>query len=422
MRAAFYECDITPPLGGFMWGHYKNVVGTDVQDRLYAKAVVTEHEGVFAAMVVVDSCSLPADMHDAVTKRIYEYTGIPAESVCLSSNHTHWGAPISDSPEIGCHADAAYRDVCFRLTADAVILAYMRLKETTVTFGTSELHGVSFNRDYIYEDGSVGTFGGKPIGVERQLSGIDPSVSVLTFYDGDKPMGAVVNFALHQCCCGAITAYTGDFSSILSKELKKKYGEDFVSVFALGCCGDINHINNDRVTKPTLDTYREIGRALAEKTEEAMANAKPAGEGVRVAKEMISIPTRQMEDGAAKEEIARLLRTNRNMMRARNLTYYQAVLTNVDHKDLWIQAFTVGNVCIYAMPGEIFVDHGLRLKKESPYENSFVVENCNSYCGYIPTKVAFTEGYDLYETSLCYHSCLVPEAGDLIVDRLLNML
>ena len=23
MRAAFYECDITPPIGGFMWGHYK---------------------------------------------------------------------------------------------------------------------------------------------------------------------------------------------------------------------------------------------------------------------------------------------------------------------------------------------------------------------------------------------------------------
>ena len=74
----------------------------------------------------------------------------------------------------------------------------------------------------------------------------------------------------------------------LSKELKKKYGNDFVSLFVLGCCGDINHVNDDRVTKATLDTYREIGRALAEKTEEAMAVAKPVGEGVQVVKEKLS--------------------------------------------------------------------------------------------------------------------------------------
>lgn len=421
MRAAFYECDITPPLGCFLWGHYKPIYGTDVQDRLYAKAVVTEHEGSVAAMVVVDSCSLPPEMHDAVTKRIFEYTGIPAERVCLSSNHTHWGASISNSPEIGCNADAAYKDVCFRLTADAVILAYKRLQDATATYGVSELEGYSFNRDYVLEDNSAITFGKTSLRVERMLAGIDPSVSVLTFYHEEKPMGAIINFALHQCCCGEITAYTGDYSSILSKELKKKYGEDFVSVFALGCCGDINHINSDRVTKPTLDTYREIGRALAEKTEEAMANAKPVGEGVDVVKERIRIETRQITLEDAKKEIAHLLETQRSLMRLRNLVYYQAVNT-ATYKDLWLQAFKIGNVCIYAMPGEVFVNHGLRLKKESPYENCFVVENCNDYCGYIPTKEAFTEGYDLYEPSLCYHSCLVPEAGDLIVDRLLEMI
>ena len=48
-------------------------------------------------------------------------------------------------------------------------------------------------------------------------------------------------------------------------------------------------------------------------------------------------------------------------------------------------------------------------------------ELCNSYCGYIPTKRAFEPNCDLYETSLCHHSCLIPEAGDMIVDRLLEM-
>ena len=45
MKAAFYECEITPPLGGYMWGHYHDVRAYDVQDRLYAKALVVEDEG-----------------------------------------------------------------------------------------------------------------------------------------------------------------------------------------------------------------------------------------------------------------------------------------------------------------------------------------------------------------------------------------
>lgn len=418
MRAAFYECDITPPLGGFLWGHYEQMFATDVQDRLYAKAVVVENEGTVSAIVCVDSCSVPPQMHDAVTKRVTEYTGIPAENICLTSNHTHWGAPISDGMDTGCLADASYRDVCFRLTADAVILAYMRLKDATATYGTSVLEGVSFNRNYVMEDGIAITWGKSPLAVDHMLAGIDPTVSVMTFYQGDQPMGAIVNFALHQCCCGNITAYTGDFSSILSKELKKKYGEDFISLFVLGCCGDINHVNDDRVTKATLDTYREIGRRLAEKTEEAMRSAKTVDEGVRVVKEKLRIETRQAEPAETKREVARLVDVS--MMRLRNLVYYQA--TNTDtYKDLWIQAIRIGNVCIYALPGEIFVNLGLHLKKESPFADCFVIENANDYCGYVPTKEAFGEDCDLYETSLCHHSCLIPEAGDLIVNKALEL-
>ena len=52
MRAAFYECDITPPLGGYMWGHYRDLRAYDVYDRLYAKALVVEDCGEYAAIVV----------------------------------------------------------------------------------------------------------------------------------------------------------------------------------------------------------------------------------------------------------------------------------------------------------------------------------------------------------------------------------
>ena len=83
MKAAFYESEITPPLGGLMWGHYTDLRAYDVQDRLFVKALVVEDAGEVSAIVCVDCCSLPPEMHDVVTRRIEEYTGIKPERVCL---------------------------------------------------------------------------------------------------------------------------------------------------------------------------------------------------------------------------------------------------------------------------------------------------------------------------------------------------
>lgn len=108
-------------------------------------------------------------------------------------------------------------------------------------------------------------------------------------------------------------------------------------------------------------------------------------------------------------------------MRARNLVYYQA--TNKDtEKALWMQTVKLGDVAFYFFPGEIFVDFGKKLKARTATKRVMLVENCNSYCGYVPTKRAFESDCDLYETTLCHHSCLVPAAGDMMVEKLLEML
>ncbi len=423
MKVAFYESDLTPPLGGFIWGHYEDVRGDAVQDRLYARAVVTEVAGELSAIVCIDSCALPPDMHDAVTARIFAYTGIPAERVCLCSNHTHWGMPISDAPELNCYADAAYRDVCYRVVADTVTLAYRRLADATAVFGSSELYGYSFCRDYYLKRGAGVTFNGKNEEIDHMLSEIDPAVSVMLFKQEDTPVGAIVNYSLHQCCGSDLQrkqkAYTGDYASTLEKELKKVYGPDFVCVFLLAPCGDINHVNTAH--KMPLPTNVEIGKALAEKVLEALLTAVPvAADALAVKKEAITIPTRQMAKAEYRARVAELAAMG-DEMRLRNLVYYHA--TNKDtEKSLWLQAVKLGDVAFYLFPGEIFVDFGKQIKSRATAAHVMVVENCNSYCGYVPTKRAFEDDCDLYETSLCHHSCLVPEAGEMMVKKLLQML
>ena len=422
MRAAFYECDITPPLGCFLWGHYRPVYAKTVHIRLYAKATVIEDNGELAAIVVVDCCTLPPEIHDVVTKRIYEYTGIPADKVCIASNHAHYGASLFDSPEIGCYADVPYKDVAMRLCADAVILAYNRLEEVTVKFGTSEAPGIAFTRNFELTDGKYVCHGRSRDNVVRALNTPDESLPVLIFERDGKPIGSIITFACHQDSVGGsetVWGYTGDYASILSLKLKEKYGNDFVSLFLIGTCGDVNHVNPDK--NVPIHNYKEIGAKLSDYYENSKDAAKPLTKGgVASVKEYIRVARRSADPALAQDKIAELAEA-KSYMRLRNMMYYVS-RPEPEYSDLPVQCIKIGDTLIACLPGEVYTEFGREIKKNSPFKNTIVVENCNTYCGYIPTKEVFDpERDDLYETSLCYHSCHVPEAGEMIVKKALEL-
>jgi len=425
MRAAFYECDITPPLGGLMWGHYEEVRGYDVHDKLYAKAVVVEDQGEVAAIVVVDTCVLPEGIHEVVTKRIQEFTGIAPERVCITSNHTHSGAPVSSDPAIGCFADETYKDVFFRLCADAVTLAYKRLDTVEAKFGCTEVTGIAFNRDFLLTDGTVVTHCRGRNNIERSFGETDPALPVLMFYQEGKPIGAIINYACHQCCLGALykdnPGYSGDYASALSQKLKERYGNDFVSLFVLGTCGDIAHVNPDPNVQIPPYWYRKMGEILAEGVIRAMENAQPVPSGVGVIAEIVEIQ-RRPSDG---ETVMNLLKKrveidNTRFLKIRNMVYYNAA-NKKESTALMVQGIRIGDVLISALPGEVFVAIGKGIKAGSPFQRNMVVENSNTYCGYIPTEEAFCESSDLYEITLCMHSCHVPEAGTILKNKALEI-
>ena len=53
-------------------------------------------------------------------------------------------------------------------------------------------------------------------------------------------------------------------------------------------------------------------------------------------------------------------------------------------------------LAIVTLPGEVFVELGLAIKKASPFETTLVIELANDGPGYVPTSKAFAEGS--YET------------------------
>ena len=65
----------------------------------------------------------------------------------------------------------------------------------------------------------------------------------------------------------------------------------------------------------------------------------------------------------------------------------------------------------------MFVDLGLAIKENSPYENTIVVELTHSHIAYVPTKEAFTRGG--YET---INSRLAPGGGELLAETAIELL
>jgi neutral ceramidase len=86
-----------------------------------------------------------------------------------------------------------------------------------------------------------------------------------------------------------------------------------------------------------------------------------------------------------------------------------------------VQVIALGKELAWvSLPGEVFVELGLAIKKRSPFLRTFVVELANENIGYIPDRRSYAEGNYEPESARC-----APGSGEKLVDvacRLLDEL
>jgi len=433
MYCAFYEKDITPPLGCIIPGYFNARIATDVKDNLYVKSIAVKSDKEVILIIAIDSCFISDEMNRNIIKRIKKLTGIISNNVIITATHTHTGGPI-DNWGKNIKEDRKYVDMLCRLSADCAVLALKRLQPATVKFGKGLVDSISYNRIYKMKDGTIKT---NPERMSKDIlepyAGIDSELPILFIQDlNGKPMGAVINFACHQDCVDG-TEYSGDFSSILSKELKKVYGNDFVSLFVAGTCGNINHFNV-KAKSDSPDHYVEMGKILANEVVNTIKFSKPiCGDNLSIKKKYVKIKKRMLSDKQIldAEETIKNVKENSDLKIASDsdpdqlkLAFsYDLLKYNTDKNtycDVCVQAAVIGNCLLYALPGEVFVQFGEYIKKNSKSENVFIATLCNGAYGYIPTRELFLP--DVYESKLGSTSFLEPEAGYIISEKAVELM
>ncbi len=440
LKCGFFETVFTPELGLNIPGYFDPRPADGIKDDLKARAFVVDNGEKAAAFVVLDLLAMPDELGDAIRARITEHTGIPREYIMVSATHSHTSCPYVGpcTEQVGKRA------------ADAVILAYKYRTEAVVGCGVGQETGISFNRRYLMKNGTIRTNPGMlNHNIVRSMGIIDPDVTVLRVDKPcGKPLGVVVNFACHPDVVTG-TEYSADYIGELSEMIKKALGEDVITVFINGDCGDINHIDfTGKIDTTSPIRYKQMGRilagdvlavretikptdsmeiaALSEKV--TIARRLPTSEQVEWSKKVINgedpeenISLQEKNDDAGVEFIAASNTHVVNLSRANSIMWLHE--HQIKTADVEVQAFRLGETGLVALPGEIFVEIGLAIKKASPFKYNINAEQANGLYGYIGTKLAHEQGS--YEVQLSRYTNLAAEAEEKLVAKageLLNRL
>ena len=83
-----------------------------------------------------------------------------------------------------------------------------------------------------------------------------------------------------------------------------------------------------------------------------------------------------------------------------------------------VQVIALGDEAAWvSLPGEIFVELGLAIKKASPFRHTFIAELANGSIGYIPNHSAYAEGNYEPISARC-----AAGSGEMLVDSAIRQL
>ena len=434
LRIGRASVDITPPPDVPLAGYYHVRYSTGTHDPLRAKAIVIEKDGVRAALVSLDLIGLPREFVERARVQIEGLTFVPGDNAMIGATHSHTG------PEMGGRlkgvepkAEAAVRRWHERLPgliADSVKAAEADLQPAQLSAVVASEDGVSFIRRFQMIDGTVGWNPGKlnpkivaPVGT------IDAAIPILSFdTPGDaarrRPLAAYVNFANHLDTVGG-TDYSADYPFTISGVLDAARGPNHVSLFSLGCAGNINHIDVKRAEpQKGHGEAARIGAILGADVLKALPGAKPLDPAtLRVQRQMVALPLAPFDPAEA--AWARETLANYGTPGARPFNDQVKAFRVLDIEarqgapiEAEVQVVTLGvDVAFVGLPGEMFADLGKLIKQKSPFAFTIVSSLTNGAIGYVPDRKAYPEGaYEVISTRVA------EGGGERMVEAALRML
>ena len=430
LKAGAYKVDVTPPVGTCVAGTFSVVRASNILDRLYIHALVIDDGQNETALISADVCYLNTEfINNRMIPDISRCSGILPQNIMIAATHTHSGPVLhSTLPEVFGEALESYVDMFIKASATAVYMAKKRKKDVRVSAGKGKNENHVFNRRLKKPDGTiVMNFVESDFLKDCSPSGpVDPEVLVARFDDADgKPVAMVVNFANHNNTFCGQELFSASISGYMKSVLEKVYGDEMITIFLLGACGNTNWVDfRDETMWTDKDIHKKIGTGLAGTVLEIMPVLKPVeGNKVEILHEKLEIYDRPYCNYDTFEDDT----FGRGALRKEFFDGYNTDKIKYEKEPLALNMLDICVMCIgedlaiASNPAELFAEIGMEIKLQSPFKYTFISELTNGSCGYVPTAEAFNEGgYEVRKIK--EGSYLDKNAGRKIADASLNLL
>ena len=405
LRVATFDLDVTPPVGSAM---AYTTVEKSPELSLRCRGVVLLGSGDPIVMAAIDWIGVANEGYQEFRDALAAAAGTTRDRVTLHALHQH-DAPGCDFTaeklvkELGLmgykRTQGDFHREVIKRAAAAIRLAIPNAQPVThYGWGEAEVEKVASNRRLLGPDGKVRavryTTTLDPALRAEAEGTIDPDVSLLSFWNKNKPVAVLSYYACHPQSYYHTGTPSPDFPGI-ARFMRGQGVPDALHIHFNGAGGNLGagkYNDGNKENRMILASRLAAGMLKAWRTTEKWPITP---EAIRLNVEKVRLPlANHLKD---EEAVMTALRKDpaggyfSTVDQAAYLRHWKAG----NHID--VSCLSVGDARILHMPGELFVEYQLAAKAMRPDLKVAMAAYGEYGPGYIGTEIAYSQGG--YETS-----------------------
>jgi hypothetical protein len=437
MLFGFSRQTINPRVRVSLAGYFTLRYWERIHDDIVVQSLAVRHDDRIAVLLQFDLVTIPRDITLAVRQACGTVPGLSEGGLILTASHTHT-APVVRSERPGGNPE--YNRMVIEQAVRAVRSSLSDLAPGTIEYGAAHNAGLAFNRRYWMQDGRVVTNPPRcDPGIDRPEGPIDPHIGLVRIRRPGRRTVLLANISNHPDTIGG-NAVSADWHGVIRASLESD--DPALRVITVTAAeGNVNHFNpSDPSGQSGFEVAHRLGSGYADSIRAALPGLQSsATETLRTATETFRAGPREIPEedvaqarhdadvyaGAFSSESAGQL-TSEDLATGSPaaLKYFADRLLELaadrSDRELEVSVLRMGDVALVALPGEPFVEYGMRIRNElRPGLPTLVAALSDGRAMYIPTPSNFGRGG--YETTP-RSSPYTMQTGELMIQAVARLL
>jgi hypothetical protein len=426
VRLAVFDVDATPPLGSAL--AYDPVKRLD-EMTLRCRGIALLGAERPIVLCAVDWLGIANEGHDAFRDALAEAAGTTRDRVAVHTVHQH-DAPVCDFTAermVGelkrtkyARYDGTFARQVIRRAAEALRAGIANAQPVThYGWGAADVNEVASNRRILGADGRVRATrytATESAALRAEPEGlIDPQVSLLSFWNGDRPLAVLSYYACHPQSYYRTGIPSPDFPGI-ARFIRLQAVPEALHVHFNGAGGNIGagkYNDGAKENRMLLALRLADGMKLAWKA----TQRHPLAAGVvRWQTVSVRLPLAKHLAAAKPIQASRGAASSGFFAEPDQLAWRSRVETG---HEIEVACLAVGSVRVLHLPGELFVEYQLAAKAMRRDLHVAMAAYGDYGPGYIGTASAYRQGG--YETGL-KASSVAPETEEVLMHAMKKLL